>query len=69
MDINTRLAGQLFVLLFITNAAIAALTWVVARKKTDSPTLLTCCNMMLGFCPPLNILVLARLAMVPNRPT
>ncbi len=69
MDINTRLAGQLFAVLFIANAAIAAVTWIVARKKIDSPILVTGCNMILGFFPPLNILVLARLAMVPNRPT
>ena len=67
MDINASLASQIFLLLLMTNGIVSAATWSVARKKVDSPRLLTVCNAVLGFFPPLNILVLAGLAMFGGR--
>ena len=67
MDINASLASQIFLLLLMTNCIVSAATWSVARKKVDSPRLLTVCNAILGFFPPLNILVLAGLAMLSGR--
>ena len=67
MDINASLACQIFLLLLVTNGIVSAATWSVARKKVDSPRLLTVCNGVLGFFPPLNILVLAGLAMLGGR--
>ena len=64
MDINTSLAGQLFMLVLLTNMAVVFATWAESRNKVGSPRLLTVCNAILGFFPPLNILVLARLAML-----
>jgi hypothetical protein len=67
MDINTSLAGQLFVLVLLTNLAVVFATWAESRNKAESPRLLTVCNAILGFFPPLNILVLARLAMLGKK--
>jgi len=67
LDINASLASQIFLLLLVTNGIVSAATWSVARKKVDSPRLLTVCNAVLGFFPPLNILVLAGLAMLGGR--
>ncbi len=67
MDINVSLAGQIFLLLLLTSSIVSAATWSVAKKKVDSPRLLTICNAVLGFFPPLNILVLAGLAMLDGR--
>ena len=67
MDINASLASQIFLLLLVTNGIVSAATWSVARKKVDSPRLLTVCNAVLGFFPPLNILLLAGLAMLGGR--
>jgi hypothetical protein len=67
LDINVSLAGQIFFLLLLTNGIVTAATWATARKKVDSPRLLTACNALLGFFPPLNVLVLAGLAMLGDR--
>ena len=67
LDVSMGLASQLFLLLFIANFIIVAVTWTKAKRKIDSPRLLAACNAILGFFPPLNILVLAWLAMIDDR--
>jgi hypothetical protein len=67
LDVNITFASQLFLLLFVANIVVISMTWTKAKRKVDSPRLLTACNAILGFFPPLNILVLARLAMIDDR--
>ena len=67
MDVSLGFASQLFFLLFVSNIIIVAVTWTRAKRKIDSPRLLAACNAILGFFPPLNILVLAWLAMIDDR--
>ena len=58
-------------ILVLVWAALAALVTVLtaraARRRVDSPGLLTLCNGLLGLFPPFNLLVLAALTMLPVR--
>jgi hypothetical protein len=48
-------------------AAITAVTGIAARRRLDSPGLLTICSALLAAFPPFNLLILAAVAMLPER--
>jgi len=68
MSIDADALGQALVLLIVLDALVAAATWVVARRRTESPGLVTACNFALGLFPPFNLAALTLLAMLPTRP-
>jgi len=65
MSIDADALGQALVLLIVLDALVTAATWVVARRRTESPGLVTACNFALGLFPPFNLAALTLLAMLP----
>ncbi len=51
----------------IASAAITVATGIAARRRVDSPGLLTVCSALLAAFPPFNLLILAAVAMLPQR--
>lgn len=63
ISIQTILAWAVLVLAL--DLAVALVTWRVARRRVSAAGIVTGCNLLLGLVPPLNLLVLALLAMLP----
>lgn len=67
MDISAGVIVQALALLLMLDALVAAVTWMVARERTDAPAVVTACNFALGLFPPFNLLALTLLTMLPRR--
>lgn len=65
--IDARTLGTLYLVWIGLALVVTVLTALTARRKVDSPGLLIACSALLGLFPPFNLLVLAALAMLPDR--
>lgn len=68
MEINLDLVSWLAPAWALFSLAITVATWALAKPRVDSPGWVTACNALLCFSPPLNVLVLALIAIKDIRP-
>ena len=62
MGMNVDVLFLLAPLWMLFSVTITAATWKLAQTRVDSPGWLTLCSALLGFFPPLNLLILTFLA-------